>query len=396
MISSAPRRDGSQRVLIHVQHLMGIGHLRRALSIATAVVRNGMRCTVLSGGMPVPGIAEEAKDANVDFVQLPAMRSADLSYKSMLDENGREVSAALFAKREAIIADVLERFRHDAVITESYPFGRRSLRGEVLGLIARARELNPKVFVATSIRDILEGFETAGERVDTVVDVLDAHYDAVLVHSDARVIKLDATFPFVERLTVPLHYTGFVDQHPTMTPPTLELPTGEVIVSTGGGVVGAELIELALNARALSRELSACPWRVLVGHNLPDRVFEALRGRAPPGVIIERNREDFRHLLSRSTLSVSQVGYNTALDILASGVKAVLVPFRSDTQREQTIRARVFADARLGVMVERHERSPEGLARAMETACHLEAPRLDWMLDGARVTASFIGRQIQV
>ena len=180
-----------------------------------------------------------------------------------------------------------------------------------------------------------------------------------------------------------------------MTPPTLELPTGEVIVSTGGGVVGAELIELALNARALSRELSVCPWRVLVGHNLPDRAFEALRGRAPPGVIIERNREDFRHLLSRSTLSVSQVGYNTALDILASGVKAVLVPFRSDTQREQTIRARVFADARLGVMVERNERSPEGLAQAMDSACDLEAQSIDWMLDGAGVTASFISRQLR-
>ena len=111
--------------------------------------------------------------------------------------------------------------------------------------------------------------------------------------------------------------------------------------------------------------------------------------------MIERNRKDFRQLLSQSTLSVSQVGYNTALDILASGVKAVLVPFRSDTQREQTIRGRVFADARLGVMVDIHERSPERLARAMDSACALETPSIDWMLDGAGVTASFIGRQLR-
>ena len=395
MTVGASTRKGPARVLIHVQHLMGIGHLRRAMSIATAVVRQGMRCTLLSGGMPVPGVAEDAKDANVDFVQLPAIRSADLSYKSMLDETGREVSKAWFVKRETIIADVLKRFTYDAIVTETYPFGRRALRGEVLGLIALARQLNPKVFVASSIRDILEGFETAGERIDTVVDVLRTHYDTVLVHSDARVIKLDVTFPFVERLTVPIHYTGFVDHHPTVVQPTHVVPNGEVIVSTGGGVVGAELIDLALRARPLSRELSACPWRILVGHNLPGEAFEALRARAPRGVMIERNRKDFRQLLSQSTLSVSQVGYNTALDILASGVKAVLVPFRSDTQREQTIRGRVFADARLGVMVENHERSPERLARAMDSACDLEAQSIDWMLDGAGVTASFISRQLR-
>ena len=132
-----------------------------------------------------------------------------------------------------------------------------------------------------------------------------------------------------------------------------------------------------------------------MGHNLPGEAFEALRARAPRGVILERNRKDFRQLLSQSTLSVSQVGYNTALDILASGVKAVLVPFRSDTQREQAIRGRVFADARLGVMVENHERSPERLARAMDSACDLEAQSIDWMLDGAGVTASFISRQLR-
>ena len=246
MTVGASTRKGPARVLIHVQHLMGIGHLRRAMSIATAVVRQGMRCTLLSGGMPVPGVAEDAKDANVDFVQLPAIRSADLSYKSMLDETGQEVSKAWFVKRETIIADVLKRFTYDAIVTETYPFGRRALRGEVLGLIALARQLNPKVFVVSSIRDILEGFETAGERIDTVVDVLGTHYDTVLVHSDARVIKLDVTFPFVERLTVPIHYTGFVDHHPTVVQPTRVVPNGEVIVSTGGGVVGAELIDLAL------------------------------------------------------------------------------------------------------------------------------------------------------
>ena len=44
------------RVLFHVQHLLGIGHLTRAAALARACAEDGMEVTVASGGEPVPGV----------------------------------------------------------------------------------------------------------------------------------------------------------------------------------------------------------------------------------------------------------------------------------------------------------------------------------------------------
>ena len=42
------------RVLFHVQHLLGIGHLQRSLRIAEALAARGIAVTLVQGGPPVP------------------------------------------------------------------------------------------------------------------------------------------------------------------------------------------------------------------------------------------------------------------------------------------------------------------------------------------------------
>src|SRR5205823_909906 len=44
-------------VLVYVQHLLGIGHLRRSLRISEALVREGLRVTLISGGEPISSLA---------------------------------------------------------------------------------------------------------------------------------------------------------------------------------------------------------------------------------------------------------------------------------------------------------------------------------------------------
>ena len=55
------------KALIWVQHLLGIGHVRRAALIARAMTDAGLDVTVASGGFPVAGVGYG--DARV--VQLP-------------------------------------------------------------------------------------------------------------------------------------------------------------------------------------------------------------------------------------------------------------------------------------------------------------------------------------
>ena len=54
------------RVFFHVQHLLGIGHLKRAATLANALRRAGFEVTLASGGAPLAGIP---------VLQLPAASS---------------------------------------------------------------------------------------------------------------------------------------------------------------------------------------------------------------------------------------------------------------------------------------------------------------------------------
>ncbi|MCH8110355.1 MAG: glycosyl transferase, partial [Proteobacteria bacterium] len=43
-----------RRVFFYVQHLLGIGHLRRAATITRAMAARGLDVTVASGGSEIP------------------------------------------------------------------------------------------------------------------------------------------------------------------------------------------------------------------------------------------------------------------------------------------------------------------------------------------------------
>jgi predicted glycosyltransferase len=58
---------------------------------------------------------------------------------------------------------------------------------------------------------------------------------------------------------------------------------------------------------------------------------------------VEPVRPDFRALLQRARTSVSFCGYNTALDVLQTGVPAIFVPFDAENEQEQTLRAQALA-----------------------------------------------------
>ena len=56
-----------QRVLVYVQHLLGIGHLMRARLIAEALAARSFDVHLVSGGMPIGG----RMPVGVRTVQLP-------------------------------------------------------------------------------------------------------------------------------------------------------------------------------------------------------------------------------------------------------------------------------------------------------------------------------------
>lgn len=360
------------RIFFHVQHLLGIGHLRRAALLCRTLSASGFQVNLIAGGLPVPDLDVGA--ATVE--QLPPMRIGKGGFHDLIDADGRPVDSAWkAARRDHLLALFAER-RPDIVITEAFPFGRRQMRFELLPLLDAASGQNPRPLIVCSVRDILKTDRKPG-RADETVELIGRYYDSVLVHGDPSLARFEETFPEARSFADKLRYTGMVTNRGGSAPPG-DAPTGVVIVSAGGGAVGERLLAIALEARPLSRG-AALPWRLLAGPNLGDAPFEALRSRAPEGVTVERYRRDFPALLMGCAVSVSQAGYNTVGDLLVAGARAVLVPFDDDGENEQPYRAAKLAERGLAQIVTSGDLSAGRLAAAIDRA--LAGPPMSTTLD---------------
>jgi len=81
---------------------------------------------------------------------------------------------------------------------------------------------------------------------------------------------------------------------------------------------------------------------------------------------------------------VSQGGYNTVMEILDCGARAVVVPFAGGNESEQTLRAHLLAERGRIEVVEESTLAPATLAAAVDRAVRGPAPPRDEInLDGA-------------
>jgi predicted glycosyltransferase len=165
-----------------------------------------------------------------------------------------------------------------------------------------------------------------------------------------------------------VRYTGYVVDADLGRPPTGTAGAGEVIVSAGGGAVGAPLLDAALSARPLTA-LAGHRWRLLAGPNLPAADFERItaraRGAGDDAVVFERSRQDFTTLLANCTLSVSQGGYNTVIETLCFAERAVIVPYAGGLETEQGLRAGLLAERGVFEIVDEDALSAAALAEAI-------------------------------
>lgn len=351
-----------RRVFFYVQHLLGIGHLRRAATITRAMAARGLDVTVASGGGEIPGV----DFADARFVQLPATRAADLYFKKLLDDQGAPIDEAWKARRrEALLAAYRDSDPH-VVLIELFPFGRRQMRFELLPLLdeAYARERRP--VIASSVRDILVA-QRKPERNEEMLERVDRYFDHVLVHGDPNFIPFDRTFPHARKIAGKIHYTGYVVDRTGRSRGDAAAGRGEVIVSAGGGAVGPALLRDAIEARPLTSAAERT-WRVLVGATVPESEYGEVAALAGDGVVVERARADFTTLLTNCDLSISQGGYNTLMEVLEAGARAVIVPYAGGIETEQTLRAREMAKLGAFQVVNEEDLSPRAIARAADAA----------------------------
>lgn len=346
----------SARIFIWVQHLLGFGHFARARVLSETLRDAGFAVTLVSGGVT----PREAVPSGVSFVQLPAAKAKDELFDELVDAAGNAVDRTWHEARRDALLDAFRDARPDAVITETFPFGRRLLEFELSALLDEIGGTSTRPKLIASVRDVLQRPRKA-ERAAAMVQRARDRYDAILVHGDPNLIRLEESFTETAALAERCMYTGYI----CANMPRAEGVRTEILVSAGGGAAGRHLIEAALEARAHSR-LSARPWTFVTGP-LTD-------GISARGATVVGSLPDFRGRLANAAVSISQAGYNTLTEAVKARTATVAVPFETEREREQLMRAQKFAARGLIKLVRVHELDPRVLARAVDEIADTEPP----------------------
>ncbi|WP_169729014.1 glycosyltransferase family protein [Desulfatirhabdium butyrativorans] len=375
---------------MYCQHVLGIGHFFRTLEICRHLVSHDV---VLIVGGTLPDLA---LPSHIRSISLPALMM-DQNFTSLhAPEPTRSVSEIL-QQRKAILFNAVREERPDMFVIELYPFGRKAFRFEldpVLESIASGQL--PRSTVICSLRDILVEKKDTRAYEERVIRILNRWFDGLLVHADPDWISLDETFSRVKDIAPPVVYTGFVAQRPTpgdreRIRQYLELGASErlIVISAGGGNVGGKLCEATTAAFRFLPKDGGFVGQVFTGPFLDEADFRRIGAIAPSNVQVDRFTPEFPAFLAAADLSISMAGYNTCMNILATGVRALVLPFSQN--REQEMRANRLADKGFVSVLQEADLVADRLAERILAAIESWPERSEPpCLEGASKTASIL------
>nr|CAA6829282.1 MAG: Mlr3248 protein [uncultured Thiotrichaceae bacterium] len=374
-----PENTDTPKVLFYVQYLLGIGHVRRSALIVASLIEKGFEVHVVFGGVPVPQI--DFKPATVHY--LPAIKVANDSFSQLLNKNGSPFSETQKQARCQQLIDIAATVQPNIVLTETYPFGRRQMRFELIPLLEWTQTQSPRPLVASSIRDILQ--RRKAKREQESLDLVEQFYDRVLVHGDAEFTPLESSFPPATQIASWLGYSGYV------CPPSSEFvkERSGIVVSIGGGTIGHALTAAALQLY-LDGFASDVEWAIMTGPNMPEHLFKQIQSHAGGRLTVMRMATDFVDRLAKAQVSVSLGGYNTTMDILQTGVPAVVVPFEGIEETEQLDRAQMLADTGRIQLLRYEHVTPATLQQAIEQTMQQQFDMPAINTDGAKQSAELL------
>ncbi len=389
------KKNNPMKIVIYCQHVLGIGHLFRSLEICRAL--SGHEVILITGG---PQLDSPLPD-HVRHVRLADLQM-NREFKGLFSSRDDTPLEKIKAERRQHLLALFEREKPDCFLVELYPFGRKAFRFELDPVLQQLHDHRPALCpVVCSVRDILVEKPDALKHEARAVKTLNRYFDAVLVHADPRLAQLSETFEQFDKITIPVVYTGYIAPRPAADSAMqirrrLQLGADEalVIASAGSGSVGAGLLQAVVTAFDRLAARKHCRLIVFSGPFVAPHEFEYLKQLAGTGVCVEKFTPDFLSYLAAADLSVSMGGYNTTMNILVTGVPALVSPFGQN--REQRLRAERLDRMGVLTLLENKDLRPERLAARMDEKLSREKPPPVTMdLDGAAHTARWIENRLK-
>jgi predicted glycosyltransferase len=383
------------KIVFYCQHVLGLGHLFRSLEICEAL--DSHEVILITGG---PHVDVELSDHIREF-RLQELQM-DRDFKGLFSSESSSGLKRIKDERQKRLFDFFKRERPDLFIMELYPFGRKAFRYELDPVLHAIREKKLNVCgVFSSVRDILVEKEDQELHELRALRKINNYFDGVLIHSDPDLVTLDETFYHYDDIRVPVVYTGYIAPKPLLgVRARLRQQLGIrdddrlVVASAGGGTVGAPLLESVIKAFSRLDMRQSLYLRVFTGPYLDHDDFKRLKLMAKDHIHIERFVHDFLLYMAAADLSISMGGYNTTMNILATGVPALVWPFPQN--QEQRLRAERLEQRGLLRILGSKDMDPNQLASVVEDVLADSAPtRVPLNLDGAVHTAEWLERWAQ-
>ncbi|MFT5700297.1 MAG: putative glycosyltransferase [Desulforhopalus sp.] len=379
------------RVSYYCQHVLGIGHLRRSLEICKSLA-DRHETTLILGGPPA-----SIDTTGLNILKLPGLQM-DTEFNNLSPCNSSCSLEKTKEMRQKTLYSHFTSFAPNCFITELYPFGRKAFRFELDPILKDIKKkVLPDCKCVCSVRDILVEKQQGKEKFEQrVVETLNNYYSAVLVHADPEIVQLDETFSSLTNVKVPLHYTGFVSEKPDLAcnhhiRKQLGL-TGQqklMVASIGGGSVGSDLLFAVLAAFTIVLKTDPhVHLQVFTGPYCEPTIYEAIKRLSQPNITIDRFTDSFPDWLAAADLSISMAGYNTCMNLLQTGVPALVLPFMQN--REQALRAEKLGEKAPIAILTTEDLSEGKLSKKMVQQLQLQPVKTTIGLAGADMSLAII------
>ena len=379
--------DGAQsiRILIYSHDSFGLGHLRRCRAIAHALVeRNKNMSVLILSGSPIIGSFDFR--ARVDFVRIPGvikLRNGEYTSLSQLVDTQQTLDM-----RESIIRHTADIFDPHLMLVDKEPLG---LRGEVKPTLEMLHHRGCKLVLG--LRDVMDDPKLLVPewKRKHVLPALDHLFDEIWVYGMPQICDPLEGVDVSQSVRAKMRYTGYLRRELPAVPgleTQSELARADpyVLVTTGGGGDGDEVIDWVIRAYEAAPDLSPKAVFVLGPFMQPDlRVGFQDRVARIPGLEAITFDARIEALINGAVGLVGMGGYNTFCEVLSFDKPAILVP-RTKPRMEQFLRAERAEKLRLVRMLPNDAaRDPMEMAaaiRALPRQTLPSAAMIPGMLDG--------------
>jgi predicted glycosyltransferase len=333
------RRLEDARILMYSHDTFGLGHLRRCRTIAHSLVEDfrGLNVLIISGATIAGAFDYRAR---VDFVKIPSViKLRNGEYTSM----ERHVDLADTLKmRASIIRSTAEMFQPDMFIVDKEPMG---LRGEIEETLSYLKTRGTTLVLG--LREVMDASQLleAEWKKNEVLRKIGMLYDMVWVYGPPDFYDPLTGLDVPANVRAKMKFVGFLQRGLPRVEEPDHKPKGDyLLVTTGGGGDGAELIHQVLHAYQQDPSLTHRALIVL-GPYMPAKKRRKLmrKGAAIPFIEMIEFDNRMEELIAGATAVVAMGGYNTYCEILSFDKPALIVP-RVAPRQEQLIRARRAAE----------------------------------------------------